>query len=259
MRLGHDSIASMSPLRIGQNIRWETAFTFEDAVNHIAAIVDEHDLFVFEGETPSELFELSSLAERLIASIWTGKPTTSLDAKRLRAMIMACRVELDISGYPFVRTEHLDELSALGLSAVGDENNAENNSSNMKRTLMDGICQLKLRGESRDVRACLWDGRLFRADRTNAVFCRPACRTAYHRAINTAVHSERYGDELMGMFRCCECNQLHLIENASGLTSACTGWTYIAGVRNGNAVCITCARKNHPEWSNYIVPMSTAA
>ena len=45
----------MSPLRIGQQIPWETAFTFEEAINHVASEANDNELFFFEaGETLSD-------------------------------------------------------------------------------------------------------------------------------------------------------------------------------------------------------------
>ena len=242
----------MSPLRIGQQIPWETAFTFEEAINHVASEANDNELFFFEaGETLSDLYTLYSRAQRRIITIWTGKRTSTADAKALLALIETCRVAFDREGRPYVHTADVGELAERGIEAVSECVDG------LRRALADGLCELMLRGEERDVRACLWDGRFFRADRTNAVFCRPSCRTAYHRARNTAAQSDRPSDELMGKFLCPDCDEYLGIEKASGIVRQ-NKWIFVGGIRDG-AVCVTCAEKNHPEWSDYIVLMGRAA
>lgn len=241
----------MSPLRIGQQIPWETAFTFEDVMNHVTSVAEEHELFFFEaGETPSDLSELYDLAQRFIRTLWTGKRTTTADTKALEKIISSCKVGQDREGKPYVYTLDIEALSEKGLDFIDELGGTDG----LRRGLVDGFCELLLRGDERDVRACLWDGRLFRADRTNAVFCRPSCRTAFHRARNTAVHSNRSDDELMGKFCCADCKSYHLIDEASGVIRH-ENWISIGGLRKADAICAQCVEKNHPEWVDYVVPM----
>lgn len=240
----------MSPLRIGPNISWETAFTFEAAMNYVTSCAEENELFFFEaGENPSELWELYQVAQRCIQTIWTGKRTTNADTRALEKLISSCKVGQSREGKPYVYTPDIEALEEQGLARVDELDDG------LRRALADGICELLLRGEERDIRACLWDGRLFRADRSNAVFCKPSCRTGFHRARNTAVRSSRSEGDLMGKFRCVDCEKYQLITEASGIRRQEDAKAVSIGLVDSRAVCVSCVEKNHSEWIEYVVPM----
>jgi hypothetical protein len=244
----------MTPLRNAQPKWWETAFTFEFANNIVNDFATEQDLFVPPyGDNVEKLLRLVNLAHRQIEAVWTGKQVSRSDEKLLLSIAATCRLGLGIDGAPLVRTEHLDDLSGLGqteMEALGYDG--------LIWAMEDGICEWILRGRTPDVRACLWHGGLFRADRANAVFDRASCRTAYHRALNTAASSSKEPEALLGFFRCVECQRELLIDAASGLRRYGSG-VFIGHVLSRELICSSCAEQNHPEWADYIVPMSSAA
>jgi len=76
----------MSPLRNAQQIPWETAFTFEQAMNTIDDIADENELFVYPlDEKAEQLLSLVELAKRQIIGAWIGKFPSPADEKALRS------------------------------------------------------------------------------------------------------------------------------------------------------------------------------
>ncbi len=244
----------MAPLRNAQQISWETAFTFEHAMNTIDDIADENELFVYPlDEKAEQLLSLVELAKRQIIGAWIGKFPSPADEKALRSLVETCHTTLPVRGDALVRTQRVDELAGIdtaSLQKLGYEG--------LISVMQDGICEWLLRGRTRDVRACLWDGALFQADRANAVFCRASCRTAYHRALATAAGSNKTPGELLGFFHCAECKRDLLINATSGLIRD-RKRIYIGRAIDYEPICYTCANANHSEWTDYIVPMSAAA
>jgi len=251
----------MSPLRNAPTVPWEAAFSFEHAVNTVRDISNEEELFIPEysggelSQNVNELLSLVHLAETEIISAWSrGGRLARADEIKLEAIARSCHATLGFGGAVLVRTEHLDDLA----DCKSDDKLRKLGVEGLLWAMKDGLSEWILRGRGLDVRACLWHGGLFRADRETALFCQPKCRTGYHRALTTAQSSDRSPEALMGFFKCGECERDLLINAASGLVKRWEG-LFIGGVSDRDSICVSCAEKNHPEWGKYFKPTAAAA
>jgi hypothetical protein len=242
-------------------VRIGTRTGLDKAFNTVRTLVGDE---VLELATEPQLAATLALAERVVAAVWQRRTFTSADVASLDALLTTCECRLVdgavvVQRPAAVRAEYEDFVEYPDPERhAGDLHPDElipSTAEQVKLEIEDGLLTLALEGWPRDLRACLWCGGYFRADRASALFDRTRCRVAFHRACATAAGRDpaEHGD-LRGFFRCVDCGRSLTLDLAAGLVR--NDRVFLGAATDPHALCLPCARRENPDWTAYLPPAS---
>lgn len=224
--------------------------------------LDGDEMLGIDDEPTRILRETYALAERVVAATWQHRRLPRADAAKIDGLLKGCSLGF-AGGQPVIRgnaaivSQYADYLEYEDPDrAPGDARPPERIPETVEQLTLgvqEGLITYVLEGRPRAVRACLWCGSFFRADRASALYDRAKCRVAFHRACGTAAgrdHSQV--GQLKGLFRCDGCAQVRSLDDASGLVRS--GDVVVGAATAPRAICTPCARERYPDWTDYFTP-----